>query len=392
MDGQIQQFGVTWSPTPVLFTVTLPQSFSATDASKLTSVVVLGELSAHYFNNGTSSQILDIYVNISSKNPTTIMVQIFANAANHVSKLTVSTLTFLQDDLYANELEAYTLVRDFSGSFTNGRSMIDVYYIPLNPKINLNGTVSIPVMISGITAGSATADTYSLNVQVSAFAVNSSTVQVTVSELVGSATELTRIQCVFIIYHQEFVNSQASTLYHLSSGTFRVSSASLTVIPISLDIANLNTFVGLSSFSSTYNTFSFYTQVNNNSISVTSDNPFGANNTLTFAYLIVESNYCDYTAPYLEVGNQTCFSSCPSPSIGDDTTLTCCYNCATSSSGSSLSSGAIVGIIIGAIAFAIFLVLLIYFLKRWYNRKQYETEDEQRNGSDKGVEHESFKL
>jgi hypothetical protein len=289
MGSEIKAHGVNWSPTPVLFTITLPKSFVSATASKLTSVATLGELSALYFNNGLLGNSLNIYVNISSKNSTAVVARIYINAAQYVSKLTISTLTYLQDAQYAHTLGAYTFDRDFKAAYSNSFAAYDLYYIPLNPSIEQFGNVDIPIMISGITANPVNTFKYSLDVKVSAVIYNSTTVLVTLSSNFGQYTRLTHTQLVFVIYNEAFANAPSSTYYRLYSGAFRVSSASSTQYTSCLPFSSTNAFVGLNSFTSSYNAFSFYVQVGKSNITVSSDNPFGVNNTFILALLIIES-------------------------------------------------------------------------------------------------------
>jgi hypothetical protein len=282
----IKKYGVKWSPAPALYTVTLPSTFISTNASKLTSVATIGELSAYYFNSGQNGQILDIFVNISSKSSTKIVVAIYS--ANNVGKISISTLTFLQDAQYEHILGAYTIWKDFKSSFKNSAVTYDVYSVTLNPTINLTGLVNIPIMISGISAFPGAPTRYFLDVQVSAAAVSSSSVQITVSQKLGAFTALNRIQLVFIIYNQVYVNSAPSSLYRLSSGSFKVTSSS-TQFSSCLSFSSTNTFVGLSSLTSSYNVISFNVQVNKNNILVSSDYPIG-NGTFIFAYLVIDSS------------------------------------------------------------------------------------------------------
>jgi hypothetical protein len=190
--------------------------------------------------------------------------------------------------------------------------------MPLPTVINDTGGVQLFGVIAGLTAyptdllGTIDIQNY--------FAILSQTsLGLQISSFSTTPTFVWQMAYVVIFYNKGYFDS--SSYSNIYNNLIQLSDSSKSSYTNSqLEMADFNTFIGLTSFSiSNQNTFEFFTTVQAPNSFTTSSSLF---NSFTVSFLVMYINYCDYQYPYLYTNN-LCYANCPDSASPNLTSLEC---------------------------------------------------------------------
>jgi hypothetical protein len=233
------------------------------------------------------------------------------------------------------------------------------------------------VFIIGINASS-TDNTLSYDIDLSGALIGPGYPTFTLSSTLSTPTYIESIYFSSLFYYPNVINSQGSHYLNLYSGVVLSSNTNTASYSNNrYPLSSINTFVGLTAFStSNQNNFSFYSSVDQYTITGTSGNIL---NRLGYSYLILYTSYCSYKSPFYEPVTHQCYSTCPDSSTSDSWSLVClCLinnifvdnsNCVQAVSS---SPNTIVGASVGGVITIAFLSALIYLLVDRYKKRMID--------------------